>query len=225
MRSSYRAGAAGRLAGGPLPRHPDRAVRPADGGARPAGADAQGPPGRRGRQRRRPAGPQRHPLGRPVPLTLGGSPARALVRRAPCPGTYGGCGGYRARRVRWPRRVRCPARSQARADPSPCRSQPVLDPSAHRIRAPICSGPFGAATAADPRCRQNGPAPPREGCRAVTFPVSSQRGWSAGPCRRACCPPAPCGPPPPPSWEGPGPPRAGPRPRPPAARRAPVRRR
>ncbi len=46
-RAADRAGAAGRLARGPVPRHPDRAVRPADGGPPAAGADAQGalPPG------------------------------------------------------------------------------------------------------------------------------------------------------------------------------------
>ena len=39
-RAADRAGPAGRLAGGPVPRHPDGAVRPADGGAGAAGADA-----------------------------------------------------------------------------------------------------------------------------------------------------------------------------------------
>ena len=41
-RAADRAGAAGGLAGGAVPRHPDRAVRPADGGPPAAGADAPG---------------------------------------------------------------------------------------------------------------------------------------------------------------------------------------
>lgn len=62
-----RAGPVGRLAGGPLPRHPDHALRPADGRARPVGADAPcaaagcGPRGRR-----RPAFGR--PFGRTVPV-------------------------------------------------------------------------------------------------------------------------------------------------------------
>jgi hypothetical protein len=47
-RAADRPGAAGRLAGGAVPRHPDRAVRAADGGARAAGADAR-PAGAAGR--------------------------------------------------------------------------------------------------------------------------------------------------------------------------------
>ena len=54
-RAADRAGPAGRLAGGAVPRHPDRAVRPADGGRVTAGADApgraaarHGAPGQRG---------------------------------------------------------------------------------------------------------------------------------------------------------------------------------
>ena len=39
-RAADRAGPAGRLAGGAVPRHPDGAVRPADGRAGAAGADA-----------------------------------------------------------------------------------------------------------------------------------------------------------------------------------------
>ena len=41
-RAAGRPGPAGRLAGGPVPRHPDHAVRPADGGPGPARADAPG---------------------------------------------------------------------------------------------------------------------------------------------------------------------------------------
>ncbi len=58
LRAAYRTGAAGGLAGGPVPRNPNRAVRPADGRAPAAGADAgrsgrvppgvAGPPGQRG---------------------------------------------------------------------------------------------------------------------------------------------------------------------------------
>ena len=47
-RAADRAGPAGRLAGGAVPRHPDRAVRPADGRPRAARADARAarlPPG------------------------------------------------------------------------------------------------------------------------------------------------------------------------------------
>ena len=79
-RAPYRAGAARRLARGSLPRDPDRAVRPADGGARAAGADAPGLATRPPRPRRRPAGPGRDaPAGHgPVPLT----PLPRLRRRA-----------------------------------------------------------------------------------------------------------------------------------------------
>src|SRR5690625_2057100 len=41
-RAADRVGPPGRLAGGAVPRHSDRAVRPADGGTRPAGEDAAG---------------------------------------------------------------------------------------------------------------------------------------------------------------------------------------
>ena len=54
-RAAGRAGAAGRLARGPVPRHPDRAVRPADGGPRAVRGDA--PPGAARRARRIPGGP------------------------------------------------------------------------------------------------------------------------------------------------------------------------
>ena len=50
-RAADRPGPAGRLARGPVPRHPDRAVRPADGGPRPAGADARPRAARRARRR------------------------------------------------------------------------------------------------------------------------------------------------------------------------------
>ena len=40
VRAAHRPGPAGRLAGGPVPRHPDRDLRPADGRPRPARADA-----------------------------------------------------------------------------------------------------------------------------------------------------------------------------------------
>ena len=46
VRAADRAGPAGRLARRSVPRHPDRDLRPADGGPRPARADAQGPPAR-----------------------------------------------------------------------------------------------------------------------------------------------------------------------------------
>ena len=47
VRAADRAGPAGRLARGALPRHPDRDLRPADGRPLPAGADAPRPPARR----------------------------------------------------------------------------------------------------------------------------------------------------------------------------------
>src|SRR4051794_12259553 len=67
-RAAHRAGAAGRLAGGRLPRDPDGAVRPADGRPRAAGGDA--PPGAAGRSAG--AAAARLPTrGRAVPLRPG----------------------------------------------------------------------------------------------------------------------------------------------------------
>ncbi len=62
--AAHRAGPAGGLAGGALPRDPDDALRPADGGAGPAGADAPRPAARRRRGTR-------------------GLPTRAVAQAAP----------------------------------------------------------------------------------------------------------------------------------------------
>src|SRR3954447_1371568 len=64
-RAAHRPGAAGRLAGRRLPRHPDGFVRPADGRPRPTGGDA---PPRAARRPVVPAAPRPHRR-RPVPLT------------------------------------------------------------------------------------------------------------------------------------------------------------
>ena len=60
-------GAAGGLAGGPVPGHPDGPVRPADGGAGPVGADASRAPGRCSRTGTGGSGGSR-PRDRPVPV-------------------------------------------------------------------------------------------------------------------------------------------------------------
>ena len=54
-RAADRPGPAGRLARGALPRHPDRDLRPADGGPRAVRADAPRPAGRPGSRRSRAA--------------------------------------------------------------------------------------------------------------------------------------------------------------------------
>ncbi len=110
QRAADRPGAAGRLAGGPVPRHPDRDLRPADGGAGAVRADPEGAAagddaaaGRSAaaaaRRGRRPAA--RPELGRDVPLgrrprRIGGRagvrrPGRA-ARSAPAPARARRCG-------------------------------------------------------------------------------------------------------------------------------------
>ena len=100
-RAPGRARAARRLARRAVPRHPDHAVRPADGGARPARADAPRAAARRDRRRARtpPAGPG----GRTC------SPRRGPSRAVPCglrsrSGKSSSSTGRRRRR-RWPRTV------------------------------------------------------------------------------------------------------------------------
>src|SRR5690606_31891048 len=78
-RAAHRAGPARRLARGSVPRYPDCAVRSADGGSRPARADASGSPPVRCRARRsgpgRPADPRPDPSrNRPVPVVPPGTP-------------------------------------------------------------------------------------------------------------------------------------------------------
>ncbi len=79
-RAAGRAGPAGRLAGGPLPRDPDRVVRPADGGPGAAGADA---PRAAARDDAGPAGPKERPQQAPG---LGPAPVGVLLseRTAAC---------------------------------------------------------------------------------------------------------------------------------------------
>ena len=67
-RAAHRPGPARRLARGPLPRHPDRARRPADGGAAAAPADA------------RPAAPARAPPTARLPACSRPRPPRASRR-------------------------------------------------------------------------------------------------------------------------------------------------
>ena len=99
-RAADRAGPAGRLARGALPRHPDRDLRPADGGAGPVRADPPGAAARAGPRRRRPRDARRAAsaaahagrLGRHVPLTRGSQDCRVSRLRgagtptAPAPG-------------------------------------------------------------------------------------------------------------------------------------------
>ena len=63
VRAADRPGAAGRLAGGALPRHPDGAVRPADGGARAVRGDASPRAAARGCQQATDGPPQQRPQG------------------------------------------------------------------------------------------------------------------------------------------------------------------
>ena len=58
VRAADRPGPAGRLARGPVPRHPDRDLRPADGRPRPARADAPGAAGRHAPRRGTAAAPR-----------------------------------------------------------------------------------------------------------------------------------------------------------------------
>ena len=90
-RAADRAGPAGGLARGALPRHPDRDLRPADGGPQPARADAQAlPPGhaRRGPRPVAAAGDAHHADG------------RAARRRASPAGCTSERDGYSRRAVR-----------------------------------------------------------------------------------------------------------------------------
>ena len=91
-RAADRPGAAGRLAGGRVPRHPDGAVRPADGRPRPARGDAPPRAARRSGHRRAARLPPRR---RPVPLTADGGHPAGEPRPPRLPGVTAATGALR----------------------------------------------------------------------------------------------------------------------------------
>ena len=91
-RAADRPGPAGRLARGPVPRHPDRDLRPADGRPRAARADAQGAASRRGDARR--------PPGQRARATRTRARARRVRRDVPLAGVSLGRAGRSRTRTR-----------------------------------------------------------------------------------------------------------------------------
>lgn len=105
-RAAHRPGAAGGLAGGPLPRHPDHPLRPADGGPRPAGADAPRPAARRRPRggRRRLPGHAAAPEARTCRPAHPRQHSERAGRRVGAPGPSA-CSGRVSSGCRWRRRA------------------------------------------------------------------------------------------------------------------------